>query len=68
MHTTATQQKAGYLLLTSAMLHANTGPTTTLILAVRSRVADDMTLPTLRESQELIELVVYPRFSSRYEY
>jgi hypothetical protein len=59
----ATAQKAGYILLTSAMFHANNQSATTILLMVRSSIADDMTLPVLQESIELITALVYPRFS-----
>jgi hypothetical protein len=59
--TSATAQKAAYILLTSAMYHANHYPTTVLLTMVRSSIAAEMTLPVLRESIELIEMLVYPR-------
>jgi hypothetical protein len=62
--TSATAQKAAYILLTSAMYHANHYPTTVLLTMVRSSIAADMTLPVLRESIELVSTLVYPRFSS----
>lgn len=58
----ATAQKAGYILLTSAMFHANNHGATKLISELRSSIARDMTLPTLLESHDLIETLVYPRF------
>jgi hypothetical protein len=58
----ATAQKAGYILLTSAMFHANDYHVTNLICDLRSSIAADMTLPTLLESHDLIETLVYPRF------
>ena len=62
--TSATAQKAAYILLTSAMYHANHYPTTVLLTMVRSSIAADMTLPVLQESIELVSTLVYPRFSS----
>jgi hypothetical protein len=64
--TSATAQKAGYLLLTSAMYHANDYSTTVLLTMVRSSIAQDMTLPVLRESLDLLTLLVYPRFPMGY--
>ena len=60
----ATAQKAGYILLTSAMYHANHYPTTVILTMLRSRIAEDMTLPVLLESIELVTTLVHPRFSS----
>jgi hypothetical protein len=61
--TSATAQKAAYLLLTSAMYHAKHYPTTVLLTMLRSSIASDMTLPVLLESIDLVETLVYPRFS-----
>jgi hypothetical protein len=61
--TSATAQKAGYILLTSAMYHANNRSATILLTMVRSSIAEEMTLPVLRESIDLITALVYPRFS-----
>lgn len=68
MQLTATQQKVGYILLTSATLHANNTEANKILLDARTQVSRDMTLPTLIESIELIESIVYPRFASAYEY
>jgi hypothetical protein len=59
----ATAQKAGYILLTSAMFHANDYAATQLLTSLRSRIADDMTLPVLQESISLVTTLVYPRFA-----
>jgi hypothetical protein len=59
----ATAQKAAYLLLTSAMYHAKHYPTTVILTMLRSSIAKDMTLPVLLESIDLVETLVYPRFS-----
>ena len=58
----ATAQKAGYIILTSAMYHADDSSVTRLICDLRSSIAKDMTLPTMLESHDLIETLVYPRF------
>lgn len=60
----ATAQKAGYILLSSAMYHANNYSATVLLTMVRSSIAAEMTLPVLLESVELVTTLVYPRFSS----
>jgi hypothetical protein len=60
--TNQTQKKAGYLLLTSATYHANNHDTTTLLLGLRSVIAEEMLLETLLESTALIELLIWPRF------
>lgn len=60
---TPTAQKAGYILLTAAMFHANQNDTSQLIGGVLSSIARDMTLDTLVESIELVETLVYPRFA-----
>lgn len=59
----ATAQKAGYILLTSAMYHADDASTTQLICALRHNIAKEMTIPVLTETIDLIETLVYPRFS-----
>jgi hypothetical protein len=56
-------QKAGYLLLTAAMYHANDFDTTQLLMRLRSSIASDMPLESLLESTVLCELLVWPRFS-----
>lgn len=61
--TSATGQKAGYILLTSAMYHANNHAATILLTMVRSSIAHDMTLPVLLESIDLVTTLVYPRFA-----
>ena len=61
--TSATAQKAGYILLTSAMYHAKHYPTTVILTMLRSSIAADMTRPVLLESIDLVETLVYPRFS-----
>lgn len=60
----ATSQKAAYILLTSAIFHANNFASTQLLTSVRSKIADEMTLPVLIESIDLVETLVYPRFST----
>lgn len=63
MAITATEQKAGYLLLTAAMFHAQDFDATQIFTACTHSLAKDMTLPTLAESIELVNLLVWPRFS-----
>ena len=58
-----TQKKAGYLILTSAMFHANNYETTSLLTGLRSSLAAEMPLDSLLETLALIELCVYPRFN-----
>ena len=62
--TSATAQKAGYILLTSAMFHVSEYPTTVLLTMVRSSIAQEMTLPVLQESISLVNTLVYPRFAT----
>lgn len=59
-----TAQKAGYILLTSASYHADNYAAFKLICDVRSSLSQDMSIHTLVESIELIETLVYPRFSA----
>jgi hypothetical protein len=60
---TPTSQKAGYVLLTSAMYHVNRMAVTAVLMEARHNIAADMDLPTLLESIDLIEALVYPRFA-----
>jgi hypothetical protein len=61
--TSATAQKAGYILLTSAMYHAKNHSATIIFTMLRSSIAKEMTLPVLLESIDLVATLVYPRFS-----
>lgn len=62
---TATQQKAAYLLLTSAALklasHGDVEAAQTLENC-RYTLVDDMTLPTLLESQDLVAMLIWPKY------
>jgi hypothetical protein len=62
---TATQQKAAYLLLISAAFRIATlgdESAATILNSCRQAVIKDMTLPTLIESQELAGLLIWPRY------
>jgi hypothetical protein len=63
---TATQQKAAYVLLTSARFHnaiaGDMRAANTIDNCLRE-VTREMTLPTLQESIELVSLLVWPKYS-----
>lgn len=63
---TATQQKAAYLLLISAAFRISTlgdENAANILNDCRKVVVKDMTLPTLIESQELAEVLIWPRYT-----
>jgi hypothetical protein len=59
-----TQKKAGYLLLTSAMYHADNFDSTKIFDGLRSILAAEMPLDSLLETLALVELCVWPRFQN----
>jgi hypothetical protein len=62
MAVTATEQKAAYILLNSAMYHAQDFDATRIFENCKHLLAKEMTLPTLAESLDLVTLLVWPRF------
>ena len=58
-----TQKKAAYVLLTSAMFHADTLESTKIFDGLRSSLAREMPFESLLETLALVELLVWPRFN-----
>jgi hypothetical protein len=63
MAISATEQKAGYVLLNAAMFHAQDFDATRIFENCKHLLAREMTLPTLVESVDLVTLLVWPRFA-----